>query len=100
MGIKIILNHKVEDIMKEKKDGNFDAVYLSIGAELIKKENFQKDDSVYISDAFSFFKEMKTDPSPFEGKKVVVYGGGKLALYLSQNYKKIRLRSNGLFRRR
>lgn len=88
MGIQIHLNHKVEDILKEKEEGNFDAVYLSIGAELIKKENFQKDDSVYISDAFSFFKEMKTDPSPFEGKKAVVYGGGKLALYLSRIIKR------------
>ncbi|HSN08775.1 MAG TPA: NAD(P)-binding protein [Hanamia sp.] len=88
MGIRIHLNHKVEDILKEKTAGKFDAVYLSIGAELIKKENFQKDDSVYILDAFSFFKEMKNDPSPFEGKKVVVYGGGKLALYLSRIIKR------------
>lgn len=88
MGIKIHLNHKIEDVIKEKEQGNFDAVYLSIGAGLIKKESFQKDDSVYISDAFSFFKEMKKDPSPFEGKKVVVYGGGKLALYLSRIIKR------------
>jgi len=88
MGIKIHLNHKIEDLVKEKEEGNFDAVYLSIGANLIKKENFQKDDSVYISDAFSFFKEMKKDPSSFEGKKVVVYGGGKLALYLSRIIKR------------
>ena len=88
MGVQIHLNHKIEDVIKEKEEGNFDAVYLSIGAELIKKENFEKDDSVYISDAFSFFKEMKTDPSPFEGKKVVVYGGGKLALYLSRIIKR------------
>jgi formate dehydrogenase beta subunit len=88
MGIQIHLNHRVEDVLKEKEGGNFDAVYLSIGAELIKKEDFQKDDSVYISDAFSFFKEIKTDSSPFEGKKVVVYGGGKLALYLSRIVKR------------
>jgi len=82
------LNHKVIDVLKEKEDGKFDAVFLSIGAELIKKESFQNDDSIYISDAFSFFKSMKTDPSFFEGKKVVVYGGGKLALYLSRIIKR------------
>ena len=89
MGIKIHLNHKIEDVIKEKEEGNFDAVYLSIGADLIKKENFRKDNSVYISDAFAFFKEMKTDPSAFEGKKAVVYGGGKLALYLSRIIKRL-----------
>lgn len=88
LGIKIHLNHKVTDVLKEKEDGKFDAVFLSIGAELIKKESFQNDDSIYISDAFSFFKSMKTDPSFFEGKKAVVYGGGKLALYLSRIIKR------------
>ncbi len=88
MGIRIHLNHKIEDVLKQKEQGDFDAVYLSIGAELIKKENFQHDDSVYISDAFSFFREMKKDPSPYQGKKVVVYGGGKLALYLSRIIKR------------
>jgi len=88
MGIKLHLNHKIEDVIKEKEEGNFDAVYLSIGAELIRQENFQKDRSVNIMDAFLFFKQMKTDPSPFEGKKVVVYGGGKLALYLSRIIKR------------
>ncbi|HEU5051832.1 MAG TPA: NAD(P)-binding protein [Hanamia sp.] len=88
LGIKIHLNHKVTDVVKEKEDGKFDAVFLSIGAELIKNESFQNDDSIYISDAFSFFKSMKTDPSFFEGKKVVVYGGGKLALYLSRIIKR------------
>ena len=89
MGVKIHLNHSVDDIVKDKSEGNFDAVYLSLGAELIRNENFQKDDSVYILDAFSFFKMMKTDLSPFEGKKIVVYGGGKLALYLSRIIKRL-----------
>jgi len=88
MGVHIRLNYKVQDLMAEKEAGNFDAVYLSIGAQLIKKEAFQHDDSVYITEAFSFFNEMKSNPSPYEGKKVVVYGGGKLALYLSRIIKR------------
>lgn len=54
MGVKIRLNYKVEDVLTEKAAGNFDAVYLSIGAQLIHKEEFEQDDSVYITDAFSF----------------------------------------------
>lgn len=41
MGVKISLNHRVEDIAREKASGNFDAVYLSIGAQLIHKEEFE-----------------------------------------------------------
>jgi NADPH-dependent glutamate synthase beta subunit-like oxidoreductase/Pyruvate/2-oxoacid:ferredoxin oxidoreductase delta subunit len=88
MGVTIRLNHKVEDILKEKKDGNFDAVYLSIGAQMIHKENFEHDDSVYITDAFSFFEESKNNASAYTRKKVVVYGGGKLALYLARIIKR------------
>ena len=65
MGVKIRLNYKVEDVLREKESGNFDAVYLSIGAQLIHKEEFEYDDSVYITDAFSFFNEAKSNTSPY-----------------------------------
>jgi formate dehydrogenase beta subunit len=87
-GIKIRLNYKVQDILMEKEAGKFDAVYLAIGAQLIHQEEFQHDDSVYIRDAFSFFKEVKSNTSPYIKKKVVVYGGGKLAMYLSRMIKR------------
>ena len=88
LGVKIRLNYTVNDILYEKQAGNFDAVYLAIGAQLIRHEEFQRDDSVYITDAFSFFKEVKSNPSPYTMKKVVVYGGGKLALYISRMIKR------------
>ncbi len=94
-GVKIKLNYKVEDVLAEKEAGKFDAVYLAIGAQLIHKETIQQglprpsgDDSVYITDAFSFFNEAKSNPTPFTNKKVVVYGGGKLALYLARMVKR------------
>jgi formate dehydrogenase (NADP+) beta subunit len=88
MGVKIRLNYKVQDVLTEKQAGNFDAVYLSIGAQIIHDEGFEHDNSVYVTDAFSFFNESKSNNSPFVRKKVVVYGGGKLALYLSRILKR------------
>jgi len=87
-GIKVKLNYKVEDIIKEKEAGNFDAVYLAIGAGLIRHEDFDADGSVFIKDAFAFFDEIKTNTSPYINKKVIVYGGGKLALYLARILKR------------
>jgi NADPH-dependent glutamate synthase beta subunit-like oxidoreductase len=84
LAVKIKLNYKVIDILMEKKVGDFDAVYLAIGAQLIRKEEFEHDNSVLIKDAFSFFKDAKSINSQYLGKKVVVYGGGKLALYLAR----------------
>lgn len=88
MGVNIRLNYKVKDILYEKEAGNYDAVYLAIGAQLIRTESFLHDDSVYITDAFSFFNEIKSNPSPYIQKRAVVYGGGKLALYLARMVKR------------
>jgi len=55
---------------------------------MIHDENFTQDHSVYIKDAFSFFNEIKSNTSPYLQKKVVVYGGGKLAMYLSRIIKR------------
>jgi NADPH-dependent glutamate synthase beta subunit-like oxidoreductase len=88
-GVNIRLNYKVDDVLAEKKIGRFDAVYLAIGAQLIRKEEFQHDNSVNITDAFSFFKEAEKDASAYENKKVIVYGGGKLALYLARIIKRL-----------
>lgn len=88
MGINVRLNYLVKDIQEEKVNGHYDAVYLSIGAQLIQQEVFENDQSVYIKDAFSFFKEIQSYTSPYIQKKVVVYGGGKLALYLARMIKR------------
>jgi NADPH-dependent glutamate synthase beta subunit-like oxidoreductase len=83
-GVTIRLNYKVQDVLAEKEAGNFDAVYLGIGAQLIHQEKFEQDNSILITDAFSFFNESKSNSSPYINKKVLVYGGGKLALYLAR----------------
>lgn len=84
MGVTIRLNYKVTDLLQEKEAGGFDAVYLAIGAGLIREEDFLHDESVHITYAFSFFNAIHQNTSPYVQKKVVVYGGGKLALYLSR----------------
>lgn len=89
MGVTIRYNYRVMDVLSEKQAGRFDAVYLSIGAQLIRKEEFTHDNSVDITDAFSFFSEMKTNSTRFAKKKVVIYGGGKLALYISRMIKRL-----------
>ncbi|MBH2003321.1 MAG: NAD(P)-binding protein [Sphingobacteriia bacterium] len=89
MGVTIRLNYKVTDLQAEKENGNFDAVYLGIGAQLIQDENIPYDNSVLIKDAFGFFNDVATNNTAvYMQKKVVVYGGGKLALYLSRILKR------------
>ena len=89
MGVHIHLNHKVTDLMAEKEKGKFDAVYLSTGAQLIHTENIQVDSQITIMDAFDFLREFTNDNEPRIGKTVVVYGGGKLAMYIARIVKRL-----------
>lgn len=88
MGIDIRVNYKVTNLLAEKESGGFDAVYLATGAQLIQQDTFEQDNSVYITDAFTFFKEVKANSAPYVENKVVVYGGGKLAMYLARLIKR------------
>lgn len=88
MGVKIRLNYKVTDVQKEKEAGKFDAVYVSVGAQLVRKEPIELENAIPITDAFTFFKESETSKT-VRGKKIVVYGGGKLAMYLSRILKRM-----------
>ncbi len=89
MGVKIRLNYEVKDLQKEKEAGAFDAVYLAIGAQSIHADVIAGDQSVPITDAFTFFKETDLSGDSYAGKTVVIYGGGKLAMYLARILKRL-----------
>lgn len=89
IGVKIHLNHKVTDVLAEKAAGNFDAVFLGTGAHLGKKEKFENDGSVPVHDAYNFLRLMHEGNTPKLGEHVLIYGGGKLAMYLSRVVKRL-----------
>jgi NADPH-dependent glutamate synthase beta subunit-like oxidoreductase len=80
MGVKIVLNHKVEDIVDEKQKGNFDAVFVAVGAHLAKKTDIPARDAGKILDAVSFLKSVEMGNAPKLGRKVAIYGGGNTAM--------------------
>ncbi len=79
-GVKIRLNHKVEDIAAEKAAGNFDAVFIAVGAHIGKKVDIPARDAGQILDAVSFIREVELGNPPKLGRRVVVYGGGNTAM--------------------
>jgi NADPH-dependent glutamate synthase beta subunit-like oxidoreductase len=89
LGVTIKLNYKVQDVLAEKKAGKFDAVFLGIGAQIGKNEPITIDKSFPVLDAFNFLKEANNNNAPALGKKVIIYGGGKLAMYLARVVKRM-----------
>jgi len=80
MGVKIVLDHKVEDLVAEKQAGNFDAVFVAVGAHIGKKIDIPARDASNILDAVSFLKDVESGNAPKLGRRVAIYGGGNTAM--------------------
>ena len=81
MGVDIQLNRPVVEILQDKADGCFDAVFLAVGAHLSKRQDIPADDAARIYDALQFLRQVEFgDAKPRIGRRVAVYGGGNTAL--------------------
>ena len=80
MGVKIVLNHKVEDVLALQKEGRFDAIFVAVGAHLGKKTEIPSRDAGKVLDAVSFLHDVETGVTPKLGRRVAIYGGGNTAM--------------------
>jgi len=89
MGINIVLNHKVEDVLAEKAAGAFDAVFVAIGAHISKHVDIPARDAGKILDAVSFLASAEKGELPRMGRRVAVYGGGNTAMDVARVAKRL-----------
>ncbi|PIE83395.1 MAG: glutamate synthase [Candidatus Contendobacter odensis] len=80
MGVNIVLNHRVDDLLTEKKAGNFDAMFVAVGAHLSKRTDIPSRDAGKMLDALGFLKEVESGNVPKLGRRVAIYGGGNTAM--------------------
>ena len=78
LGVKLTLDHKVEDVLREKEEGGFDAVFMAIGAHVGKHVDIPARDSGAILDAVSYLKSVEEGDEPRLGRRVAVYGATRL----------------------
>lgn len=81
MGVKIKCNTRIDDVMAAKKEGNFDAVFLAVGAQLPRYVEIQAEaGSLPVLNALEVLRDAELDnPTKLHGR-VVVYGGGNTAM--------------------
>lgn len=80
MGVNIEFNHRVEDLLAERDAGDFDAVFVAVGAQIGKHVDIPARDAARVLDAVSLLHRVGAGESPRLGRRVVVYGGGDTAM--------------------
>ncbi|MFZ6693899.1 NAD(P)-binding protein [Undibacterium sp. SXout20W] len=88
-GIRIILNHQVDDIASEKIVGNFDAVFIAIGAGISKHIEIPTRDSGKILDAITLLHRVDEEEMPVIGRKMAVLGGGNTAIDAARTLRRL-----------
>jgi formate dehydrogenase (NADP+) beta subunit len=90
LGVQIVLEHQVDDLMAEKAAGAFDAVFLAVGAHLSKRQDIPARDAARIYDALQFLQHVEVGPDrPHIGRRVAVYGGGNTAMDAARTAKRL-----------
>tara|TARA_R110001592_G_scaffold59620_3_gene180928 strand:- start:4960 stop:6630 length:1671 start_codon:yes stop_codon:yes gene_type:complete len=88
-GISLKLNYKVENVLDEKNQGEFDAVFLAIGAHLATRVDIPARDSSKILDAVSYLESVENGNAPKLGRRVAIYGGGNSAMDVARTAQRL-----------
>ncbi len=79
-GVRILGGHHVEDLLDERQEGGFDAVFVAVGAHLARHVDIPARDAGRILDALSLLGRVAAGERPAIGRRVAVYGGGNTAM--------------------
>ena len=80
IGVRFVFNHKVEDVLAERQDGRFDAVYVAVGAQVGRHVDIPARDSAKVLAAVTLLRKVGMGEAPRLGRRVVIYGGSNTAM--------------------
>jgi NADPH-dependent glutamate synthase beta subunit-like oxidoreductase len=80
LGVRMVTNHRVDNLAAERNEGRFDAVFVAVGAHLAKRVDIPASDAASMIDALDFLHEVAAGEAPTIGRRVAVYGGGNTAM--------------------
>lgn len=80
LGVTIVNDYVVKDLLAEMAEGQFDAAFVAIGAHLSRRVDIPTRDASKIVDAVTFLRDVASGERPVIGRKVAVYGGGNTAM--------------------
>lgn len=79
LGVKITTGYQVENIAQLRAQG-FDAFFLGVGTQLSRMIPIDGADQPFVLGGLDFLKEVRRGENPHVGPRVVVVGGGNVAI--------------------
>jgi NADPH-dependent glutamate synthase beta subunit-like oxidoreductase len=89
MGVHIVLNHEVGDLVQEMESGNFDAAFLGIGAHVSRRTDIPARDAGRIYDDIGRFQRVEPGELPQIGRRVAIYGRGNSSMDAARTAKRL-----------
>ena len=79
-GITLVCNENVDDVISARAAGHFDAVFMSVGAQVANHIDIPAMDGKKLIDALSLLEHAKQGQKPTLGRAVAIIGGGNVAI--------------------
>jgi len=89
MGVELELERRSSNALQSMEDGDFDAVFLAVGAHIAKRAYVPAGEAARVLDAVSLLHGMEDAEAPQLGRRVVVYGGGDTAMDVARTAKRL-----------
>ena len=85
MGVDIQCNRYIEDFVSEKEAGQFDALFVAVGAQRTRRLLSSGNDDSQVLDAIEVLRDLELDKPSHLAGHVVVHGGGNTAMDVARS---------------
>ncbi|HVX43574.1 MAG TPA: NAD(P)-binding protein [Mycobacteriales bacterium] len=89
LGITLRLNTRVQDLHAAMRDGEFDAAFIAVGAQLPHRAYIPAGQSARVMEGLALLGEVSGGGRPRLGRRVVVYGGGNTAMDVARTARRL-----------
>jgi formate dehydrogenase (NADP+) beta subunit len=89
MGVNVVCNYRVDDVLAEKAAGRFDAVFLAIGAQVGNHLDIPSMDGGKMIHALTLLEQIEKGEAPKLGRVVGIVGGGNTAVDVARVAKRL-----------
>ena len=89
LGVRLELDSKVGDLAAAMRDGDYDAAFLAVGAQVGRRAYIPAASAAHVLDAVSLLHDVAEGERPLLGRRVAVYGGGNTAIDAARSARRL-----------